>query len=448
MSEVIAFMQNVDAVAFLALGVVTAAIWLRDRDRSTGYLALAIVLLSVVLTLGRALTLLHITSPAVSFLTLLAFVGSGYALLSYRHAVIPLSRTWRIGTAAVLAATVVAYLVAMALSAPKTVLLWIAVALIVAWAGTVTEPIVRFWLVARGLPAVQAWRLRSLSLGFAGLVGILLFALILAGARVTTTNAPTQLALQVVVLAIVPLLYVSFAPPAWLRREWRASEEDGLRAFTESLLVGDETTSIDRGALEWVMRLTGGGGAISFDSRGDPRASSGIDPEFAGELRNLLPGLSNGIRRYERRSGQTVTLIALSIHSLEGTGRLVVVSGPFTPAIGNDEMNRVQQFMTSVTAGVDRKRLVKELKDANRELKDASEHKSVFLANMSHELRTPLNAIIGFSELMFDEKESQFDSATQKRFLSQIHSSGKHLLGAGARARRASCGGEAPHHPL
>jgi len=323
----------------------------------------------------------------------------------------------------------VAYLVAMALSAPTTVLLWIAVALIVAWAGTVIEPIVRFWLVARGLPKVQAWRLRSLSLGFAGLVGILIFVLILAGARVTTTNAPTQLALQAVVLAIVPLLYVSFAPPAWLRREWRVSEEEGLRAFLESLLVSDEMTSTDRGALEWAMRLTGGGGAISFDSRGEPRASSGIDPELAGELQDLLPDLSNGIRRYERRSGQTVTLIALPIHSLEGVGRLVVVSGPFTPHIGSDELNRVQQFMTSVTAGVDRRRLVNDLKEANRELKDASEHKSVFLANMSHELRTPLNAIIGFSELMLDAKETQFDGATQKRFLAQIHSSGKHLLG-------------------
>ena len=141
-------------------------------------------------------------------------------------------------------------------------LLWIAVALIVAWAGTVIEPIVRFWLVARGLPKVQAWRLRSLSLGFAGLVGILLFALILAGARITTTNASIQLALQLVVLAIVPLLYVSFAPPAWLRREWRVSEEEGLRAFMESLLVSDETAATDRGALEWAMRLTGGGGAI------------------------------------------------------------------------------------------------------------------------------------------------------------------------------------------
>src|SRR5581483_2103839 len=42
---------------------------------------------------------------------------------------------------------------------------------------------------------------------------------------------------------------------------------------------------------------------------------------------------------------------------------------------------------------------------------------------------TPLNAIIGFSELLLDSAESHFDEATQTRFLAQIHTSGKHLLG-------------------
>ena len=48
---------------------------------------------------------------------------------------------------------------------------------------------------------------------------------------------------------------------------------------------------------------------------------------------------------------------------------------------------------------------------------------------MSHELRTPLNAIIGFSELLTDAREGQFDEATRKRFQGQILTSGKHLLG-------------------
>jgi CheY-like chemotaxis protein len=85
--------------------------------------------------------------------------------------------------------------------------------------------------------------------------------------------------------------------------------------------------------------------------------------------------------------------------------------------------------MTAVAATVDRGRLLESLKKANAELLDANHHKTVFLANMSHELRTPLNAILGFSELLIDSTNGQFPEATKKRFLEQIHSSGKHLLG-------------------
>src|SRR2546427_11280082 len=48
---------------------------------------------------------------------------------------------------------------------------------------------------------------------------------------------------------------------------------------------------------------------------------------------------------------------------------------------------------------------------------------------MSHELRTPLNAILGFSELLIDAPDGQHPRETRLRFLQQIHSSGKHLLG-------------------
>jgi signal transduction histidine kinase/CheY-like chemotaxis protein len=70
-----------------------------------------------------------------------------------------------------------------------------------------------------------------------------------------------------------------------------------------------------------------------------------------------------------------------------------------------------------------------ELEATNRKLNAANRHKTTFLANMSHELRTPLNSILGFSELLIDSTDGQFPVATRNRFLEQIHSSGKHLLG-------------------
>jgi signal transduction histidine kinase/DNA-binding response OmpR family regulator len=236
--------------------------------------------------------------------------------------------------------------------------------------------------------------------------------------------------LELIVLAVVPPLYVSFSPPSWLRREWRASEEEGLRKYMEAMLLVDEdSATLSLGALEWATRLTGGAAAAWFDAHGDVRSRIGLDPDFIEELKGRLAQLRDGVTRYERAGTDGKTLIVLPVISPDGNGRLVLVSGPFTPAFGSNELSRVQQFMTAVTAGLDRKRLVAELKDSNKRLHEASEHKSVFLANMSHELRTPLNAIIGFSELMIDAKERQFDAATQRKFLTQIHTSGKHLLG-------------------
>lgn len=68
-----------------------------------------------------------------------------------------------------------------------------------------------------------------------------------------------------------------------------------------------------------------------------------------------------------------------------------------------------------------------DLQKANVALEKANKLKSEFLATMSHELRTPLNAIIGFAEVLRDEVSGSLN-ADQKDFVSDIHSSGQHLL--------------------
>jgi signal transduction histidine kinase/DNA-binding response OmpR family regulator len=425
-NDLITFVANLGALAFLILGIAVAVQWWRNRAASAGWLALAIVLLSLVILLGRLPSITGVTSPLAAQVSLIAFAGSGYALLRYRASLIALGRAWHVAAILILAAAVVADVAATALRAPRSVQLPIALVLLVAWGVAVTEPIVRFLLVARGLPAVQAWRLRALSIGFAGMVAILLLVVALLGAGAHSMPAGVQLAVELVILAIVPLLYASFSPPGWLRREWRASEEEGLRSYLERLLLTDEeTANLNEGALEWVNRLTGGAGAAWFRADRTPRGFVGVDKTLLEELGRRLPELGEGGHVIPHADGSSTRLIALKFDS----ETVVVIAGPFTPVFGREEMARARQFMAAVVVGIDRKRLVAELREANAQLKDASEHKSVFLANMSHELRTPLNAIIGFSELMLDAKESQFDAATQHRFLSQIHSSGKHLLG-------------------
>jgi signal transduction histidine kinase/CheY-like chemotaxis protein len=424
-TEVLAFLQNLTTVAFVLLGAAVGIAWARHRDRSQGFLALAIVFLSLVSLLGRIPT--HIAPTLLTTINLVLFVGSAYALLRFRGSLIPLPRVWHAAAVAAMVGGLALVLASTLLNAPTQVRSVAAFVIVGAWGASVLEPIARFWLVARGLPAVQAWRLRSLSLGFAGIVGILVVAIaasIIAGAA----NQAVQLAVQLVVLATVPLLYVSFSPPAWLRREWRASEEEGLRAFMEDLLLGEDKDALANRALEWAMRLVGGAAAVAFDVGGSLRNSRGLSPDQVSDLQANVARMPDGVSR-ATVDGASHTILKLPIEGLAGAGTLVVLSGPFTPSFGLDEIRRVQQFMSAFATALDRRHLIVKLEENNRKLLEANRHKSVFLASMSHELRTPLNAILGFSELLIDAGNGQFPPATRKRFLEQIHSSGKHLLG-------------------
>ena len=422
-------LQNIGALAFILLGVATAVRWARQRTPSTGFLALAIILLSFVLVAGRLSALLHLSSMAVTSVTLVAFMGSAYALLRYRDSLIPLPRSWHVAAIVATVGVTGAFVASQALVAAKLIPLSaetvVAFALIGVWAALVLEPIIRFWLVARSLPAVQAWRLRSLSLGFAAIVAILLFAI--AGQAIARQPV-VQAGIQVVLIAIVPLLYVSLSPPAWLRREWRSAEEEGLQGFMADLQLSEDSDALASRAIEWAMRLVGGASAATFDSSRQVRASVGLTPVQLDELRDRLADLPPGVSR-ATVGGSAHTVLVLPVSGLSSNGSLVVLSGPFSPGLGGDEVSRVQQFMSAFATALDRRHLIERLKETNERLVDADRHKSVFLASMSHELRTPLNAILGFSELLIDAPDGGFPAATRTRFLQQIHASGKHLLG-------------------
>ncbi|MEK6569019.1 MAG: histidine kinase dimerization/phospho-acceptor domain-containing protein, partial [candidate division NC10 bacterium] len=108
-------------------------------------------------------------------------------------------------------------------------------------------------------------------------------------------------------------------------------------------------------------------------------------------------------------------------------------------------LDLLQLFATQAALAIEQARLYEELRlstvqleakvkdrtqaleQAMREAEEASRHKSEFLANMSHELRTPLNSILGFSELL---QTQTFGPLTEKqaRYVSNIHTSGRHLL--------------------
>jgi signal transduction histidine kinase len=107
----------------------------------------------------------------------------------------------------------------------------------------------------------------------------------------------------------------------------------------------------------------------------------------------------------------------------------------FVKPVNIDEMKTtIVNALRQQKLSRENKRLVDDLQrsnkllfEANRQLRAATEAKSVFLAHMSHELRTPLNAIIGFSDLLLGDVAGKINRK-QRQCLEDILSSGRHLL--------------------
>jgi|SRR5579875_225077 len=92
-----------------------------------------------------------------------------------------------------------------------------------------------------------------------------------------------------------------------------------------------------------------------------------------------------------------------------------------------DDKDVPVRMMGTVADVTERRRVQEAILQAKEEAERTSKFKDRFLSTMSHELRTPLNAVLGFSELLRDERYGPLNER-QQRYLSHIHTGGRHLL--------------------
>jgi adenylate cyclase len=97
---------------------------------------------------------------------------------------------------------------------------------------------------------------------------------------------------------------------------------------------------------------------------------------------------------------------------------------PFT----DKQIALVETFADQAAIAIENVRLFEEIQDKNRQLQQASEHKSQFVSSVSHELRTPLNAIIGLTEMMV-KNAGRFGTEKAQEPLQRVNRAGTHLLG-------------------
>ena len=336
----------------------------------------------------------YVWGALLSDLTLILFMTSGYALLLFRDTFIPLSRRLRVGALLLVVGTTVFALATMVPAAPSTRSTALQSAatfgLVVVWSACVIEPIVRFWSASRGRPAVQRARLRAVAGGY----GAILVVLLVAGFGGAAANSLlAQWLFELIAVIALPLLFVGFAPPRWLRRLWRQHEEDQFReAVYDLVLFSPDRPTLAKRAAEWAMRLVGADGAAIFDATGVTLALQGMDAEPARRLAEQAD--KNRHARLLATPGSSRNdAIVLPLPLDAGTGAMVVVSGPYTPFFGSDEVARLRDYAANITAALDRARVTDRLAELEKT-------KSHFLNLASHELRSPLGVINGYLSML------------------------------------------------
>ena len=367
-TQALAGLQWAVGASLVLLAAVTFRDWLRRRDRSRGWLALAVGSLSIVGVLGRISGLAGPPSAILTAVLIVMFMVSSFAIVLFRDSLVPFRR----GTVRILGVLTVAVSLAAVVvteSRPqetptKGAALVVEVALLLTWCLLVGMSVFRLWWASGSLPTVQRARLRSLNAAFAGIVLAIVGQAVAAAAGGSTR---VQVAIESLVLLCMPLLGAAFSPPGWLRRIWREREEIEYRhAINDLLLYSPDVATLARRALEWASRLLGGGDAL-ISINGRVITSAGLD-EGAGALLNAeLEEVRNLAQRAFISSLGPIAVVPL--HPGAGDGYLAVVAGPITPLFGDEELDRLDQYGASITVALDRVQLVEGVR-RNAELLD------------------------------------------------------------------------------
>jgi signal transduction histidine kinase len=144
-------------------------------------------------------------------------------------------------------------------------------------------------------------------------------------------------------------------------------------------------------ALVSAERLVGGDAAFVLDSDGSVLASRGISSEDAkviSDRGHFLNSVSKGIAPW--REGSSV-VVPLDLQ--QGRGAIVIRSERLTPIFGDEELGRLAQYATSLSAGLDRTAL-------SSKIAALEQAKTDFLNIASHELRGPMTVIKGYLTML------------------------------------------------
>ena len=389
MPEVLFVLEVAIEVAFALLAISATVSWARHPDLRHGFLTLALGSLALLVLLSPDLYAPGLAGRVMTDAGIVLFLLSGFGLLMFRDSFLPRSAGGRL---VAISAIVVAGVLGVAAQLPPTDAPHSAfqsvaiVALFAVWAYCILEPVVSFWSASPSRPAVEQARLRAISFGYLGLL-----AVIVIGTVANTLGAALTVVVDVLALAIVPILYVAFFPPTWLRRLWRQPEEDAFRhALHDLLLYSPDRATLAARALGWAQRLVASEAEFVVDSDGSILATRGITEHDANAVvKKVEPLKADAALRRPDSPWLVDSTLVVPLDLQEGRGAMVMLTGGYDAMFGDDELSRLRQYAASITAGLDRVAL-------NERIAALERAKSDFLSIASHELRGPMTVIKGY----------------------------------------------------
>ena len=356
MPTLIAAFGWASAAGFTVLALVTLRQWSNERSTKLARLTLVLAMLALTSYLGRFAALLPQPNSDLIAVEVLAFELSGYCLLLFHGAFIPVRRKVSVSAAVAIVVQFALFITAgvpgpgVIPDPPQAAAILLLVAV---WFGCVGEPTVRLWLVSRNRPTVQRARLRALATGY-GAIFIVLVVSAIPGTAATTPAL--QVLVAVVGLLVVPLLYVSFAPPRWLRRLWRhPAEATFRRGITELLSFVPEATTMAARSLEWAVSMVGADAGLVAAADSGIMALRNLTTAEASTLLLQIGALDRPrIAGLGGRDAESAVVIPLP--SDDSPGAIILRSGPFTPLFGSDELSQLEGYASLVTVALDRVR--------------------------------------------------------------------------------------------
>ena len=327
-------------VAFLAVGVTTVQLWWRQRTISTGLVAVAFASLAAALLGNRLLPedpsgALVVVDAATSVLV----VAFPYLLLSFVVSLEPLVGWWR-AVRGMVTVVVVGLMAAVAWGVAREGepewWPWLVLAVLALWTGLVAWVVWRLVAASRGQHRLARRRMRTMAVGAA----MLNVALVIAGLGETPS---TEVIGQSVAVFGAVTFMLTFAPPKLMQVIWRQAEEEAFWHTAAQLAASTSREQTVGQLLPHFSRLVGGREVLFVDHDGEEWAV-GVDGQLIEQVRRHID------RASAEHDDPPTDVVVLTLAS----GWVGVVTNPYTPLFGRDELELLERLGTLMDLALSR----------------------------------------------------------------------------------------------